>query len=98
MPQKSLERRAKVAKREGRTATVKDTDVGAASPLSGHAAKKSRHIVAEIAPPDRNASRREAPGEGSASVERRDATEAKDHFRSEAGPGSKPGHHRKEDR
>jgi len=98
MPQKSLERRAKLAKREGRTAAVKDTDVGATAPLSGHAAKKSRHVVAEIAPPDRNASRREAPGEGIPTVERRDASEAKDHFRSEAGPGTRPGHHRKEDR
>ena len=76
----------------------KDTDVGATAPLSGHAAKKSRHVVAEIAPPDRNASRREAPGEGIPTVERRDASEAKDHFRSEAGSGTRPGHHRKEDR
>ena len=98
MPQKSLDRREKIAKRSGSTATVKDTDLENSNPLSGHAAKKSRHNAAEIAPPDRTASRREPPGEGESTVSARDASEAKDHFRSEAGPGTKPGHHRKEDR
>jgi len=98
MPQKSLDRREQMAKRAGTTENLKDTDLAGSEPLSGHAAKKSRHLAAEIAPPDRSASRREAPGEGQASVTRRDASEADDHFRSEAGEGTKPGHHRKEDR
>ena len=98
MPQKSLDRREQLAKRAGTTETLKDTDLQGAEPLDAHAAKKSRHLAAEIAPPDRSASRRVAPGEGQPAVERRDASEAKDHFRSEAGEGRKPGHHRKEDR
>jgi hypothetical protein len=98
MPQKSLDRREQMAKRAGTTENLKDTDLAGSEPLSGHAAKKSRHLAAEIAPPDRSASRREAPGDGQASVTRRDASESEDHFRSEAGEGTKPGHHRKEDR
>ena len=98
MPQKSRERREAMAKRAGSTAILKDTDLGQSEPLSGHAAKKSRHIAAEVASPDRNVSRREAPGEGQGSITARDASESKDHLRSEAGEGTKPGHHRKEDR
>ena len=98
MPQKSRERRETIAKAEGRTEVLKDADLGGDQTLSPHAAKKSRHNALEVAPPDRNVSRREAPGDGQSKVPQRDATEAKDHFRSEAGEGTKPGHHRKEDR
>jgi hypothetical protein len=87
-----------MAKRSGSTAILKDTDIGRSEPLSGHAAKKSRHNAAETVSPDRNVSRHEAPGDGQGSVTERDASEAGDHFRSEAGAGTKPGHHRKEDR
>ena len=98
MPQKSRERREKIAKAEGRTEILKDADLGRDQGLSPHAAKKSRHNALEAAPPDRNVSRRQPPGDGQAAIERRDGSEAKDHFRSEAGEGTKPGHHRKEDR
>ena len=98
MPQKSRPRRETAAKRAGTAATLKKIDVGREAPLSGHAAKKSRHIAAQVVTPDRAASARVAPGEGRPSVPSRDATEARDHFRSEAGPGRRPGHHRKEDR
>jgi hypothetical protein len=87
-----------MAKRAGTTETLKDTDIEGSEPLSGHAAKKSRHLAAELAPPDRSVSPRQAPGEGQGGISTRDASEAKDHFRSEAGEGTKPGHHRKEDR
>ena len=87
-----------MAKRSGSTAILKDTDLPGSEPLSGHAAKKSRHIAGEVAPPDRNVSRHEAPGDGQGSVSVRDESESKDHFRSEAGVGTRPGHHRKEDR
>jgi hypothetical protein len=98
MPQKSRQRREVLAKRAGNAETLKKIDVGREPPLSGHAAKKSRHIAAEIVPPDRATSPRRAPGEGRRSLPARDASEARDHFRSEAGPGRRPGHHRKEDR
>jgi len=98
MPQKSRQRREVLAKRAGTPETLKKIDVGRERPLSGHAAKKSRHVAAQVVPPDRAASPRPAPGEGRASIPARDATEARDHFRSEAGPGRRPGHHRKEDR
>ena len=98
MPQKSRQRREIAAKRAVTAETLKKIDVGSEPPLSGHAAKKSRHIVAQVVTPDRAASPRVAPGEGRAGVPPRDATEARDHLRSEAGPGRRPGHHRKEDR
>jgi hypothetical protein len=98
MPQKSRERRENLAKRAGAPAILKDTDLPDAEPLSGHAAKKSRHIAAEVASPDRNVARRQAPGDGQGSVTVRDSSEAGDHLRSEAGEGTRPGHHRKEDR
>jgi len=97
MPQKSRQRREIAAKRAGTAETLKKIDVGREAPLSGHAAKKSRHIAAEVLPPDRAASPRTAPGEGRASVPSRDASEARDHLRSEAGPGRRPGHHRKDE-
>jgi hypothetical protein len=98
MPQKSRPRREAVAKRAGTASTLKKIDIGREPPLSGHAAKKSRHVAAQVVAPDRAATPRVAPGEGRASVQPRDATEARDHFRSEAGPGRRPGHHRKEER
>jgi hypothetical protein len=98
MPQKSEGRRMLEAKRAGTAATLKKIDVGAEPPLSKHAAKKSRHVAARVLPPDRAAMPRSAPGEGRSRVPVRDPSEARDHFRSEAGPGTKPGHHRKEER
>jgi hypothetical protein len=98
MPQKSRPRREALAKRAGTAGTLKKVDIGREPPLSGHAAKKSRHIAAQVVTPDRAASPRVAPGEGRASIPARDASEARDHFRSEAGPGRRPGHVRKEDR
>ena len=87
-----------MAKRAGTAATIKKIDIGREPPLSGHAAKKSRHVAAQVVTPDRAASPRVGPGEGRPSVPPRDSTEARDHFRSEAGPGRRPGHLRKEDR
>src|SRR3954469_18186885 len=65
MPTKSLRQRALKAKREGVTPAIRDTDLGRAV-KSGHAAKKSRSIVAHASVADRNVSRRKAPGEGKA--------------------------------
>jgi hypothetical protein len=98
MPQKSPGRRIVEAKRAGTAATLKRVDVGAETSLSRHAAKKSRHIAAQVVTPDRAASPRAPPGEGRAKVPARDRSEARDHFRSEAGPGHRPGHQRKEGR
>ena len=98
MPQKSPERRILEAKRAGTAATLKKSDIGAEPPLSKHAAKKSRHVAAQIVTPDRAATPRAPPGDGRAKVPPREGTEARDHFRSESGPGRRPGHHRKEER
>jgi nitroreductase len=98
MPQKSLERRAKLAKRSGTTATVKHADIGVDEGMSRHATKKSRHVAVEVAPPDRHASRHAAPGEGGRSTPGRSAMEARQLYRSEAGGGRRPGHRRKEER
>jgi hypothetical protein len=62
MPIKSLQQRAKKAKREGVPVALHDTDVGAAK--SRHAAKKSRSIRARATLVQRNVSRKKAPGEG----------------------------------
>jgi len=98
MPQKSPERRIVEAKRAGTAVTLKKADIGAEPPLSRHAAKKSRHVAAQVVTPDRAASPRGPPGDGRGNVLARDRTEARDHFRSEAGTGRRPGHHRKEER
>ena len=98
MPQKSPERRILAAKRAGTAATLKRADIGAEPTVSRHAAKKSRHIAAQVVTADRAASPRAPPGDGRSKVPPRDRTEARDHFRSEAGPGRRPGHHRKEER
>jgi len=66
MPGKSLQERAKRAKREGVTPAIRDTDLGRAA-KSGHAAKKSRSIVALGDLVERHVSRKKAPGEGKAS-------------------------------
>jgi hypothetical protein len=96
MPQKTPERRIAQAKRAGAAATLKKSDIGAEPPISKHAAKKSRHIAGQFVTPDRAAMPRAPPGEGRAKVPARAGSEARDHFRSEAGPGRRPGHHRKE--
>ena len=63
MPIKSLQRRAKKAKREGTTPAIRDTDLGRAQ-KSRHAAKKSRSIRARAEMVERHVSRKKAPGEG----------------------------------
>src|SRR5437588_12105363 len=65
MPIKSLQQRAKKAKREGVTPAIRDTDVGRHT-KSRHAAKKSRSIVARADIAERHVSRKKAPGEGKA--------------------------------
>jgi hypothetical protein len=98
MPQKSHRRRETAAKRAGTAETLKKVEVGREGPLTGHAAKKSRHVAAQVMPPDRAANPKAAPGQGRSSIPWRDASESSDHFRSEAGPGRRPGHHRKDER
>jgi|SRR4051812_6483687 hypothetical protein len=66
MPIKSLQQRAKKAKREGVPAAVRDTDLGRAA-KSKHAAKKSGSIRARAGMDERKVSRKRAPGEGKAS-------------------------------
>lgn len=63
MPIKSLQQRAKKAKREGVPAAIRDTDLGRAA-RSGHAAKKSRSVRARAGLAARKVSRKKAPGEG----------------------------------
>ena len=63
MPIKSLQQRAKKAKREGTTPAIRDTELGRAQ-KSGHAAKKSRSIRARAEMAERHVSRKKAPGEG----------------------------------
>ncbi len=73
MPEKSRQRRVKVAAREGRATAIKSSDVGKASGLSSHAAKKSAHVegLRTTAAGKRNVGRRKAPheGEGTAAPE-----------------------------
>jgi len=70
MPIKSLQQRAKKAKREGVPAAIRDTDFGAAK--SRHAAKKSRSIRARAGLEQRKVSRKKAPGEGLAARKQAD--------------------------
>jgi hypothetical protein len=63
MPIKSLQQRAKKAKREGVPVALRDTDVGAAA-KSRHAAKKSRAVRGRAGLEQRKVSRKRAPGEG----------------------------------
>lgn len=63
MPEKKLGARVKRAKREGRPVAVKASDVGR-GPVSRHAGKKSRHVMAYARTADRNAQRKRPPGEG----------------------------------
>jgi hypothetical protein len=65
MPIKSLQQRAKKAKRQGVPVAVHDTDLGRAK--GRHAAKKSRTVRALAGVADRKVSRKKAPGEGKAS-------------------------------
>lgn len=64
MPEKSRERRVKVAAREGRATAIKSSDVGKAKGLSTHAAKKSSHVegLRKTGVP-RGVSRQKAPHE-----------------------------------
>jgi len=63
MPEKKLGERIRRAKREGRAVTVKESDVGR-GPVSPHARKKGRHVLAYERTADRNARRKRPPGEG----------------------------------
>src|SRR2546430_17139231 len=71
MPIKSLQQRAKKAKREGVPAAIRDTDFGGAA-KSRHAAKKSRSIRARAGLEQRKVSRKKAPGEGLAARKQAD--------------------------
>jgi hypothetical protein len=70
MPEKSLETRAKTAKKKGAPLMLKDTDLGRAAGRSNHALKKSggiatdgpRALKAEFE--DRKVSTRRSPGQG----------------------------------
>jgi hypothetical protein len=73
MPEKSLETRARAAKKKGTPVMLKDTDVGRAGGRSSHAVKKSRGIAADgpralkAGFEDRSVSTRRSPGQGKAS-------------------------------
>jgi hypothetical protein len=71
MPIKSLQQRAKKAKREGVPVALRDTDLGRAAE-SKHAAKKSRTIRARAGLEQRKVSRKRAPGEGLAARKQAD--------------------------
>ena len=71
MPIKSLQQRAKKAKREGVPPAIRDTDLGSAT-RSRHAAKKSRSIRARASLEQRKISRKKAPGEGVAARKQAD--------------------------
>jgi hypothetical protein len=71
MPIKSLQERAKKAKREGVPAAIRDTDLGGTA-KSRHAAKKSRSIRARATLAQRKVSRKKAPGEGLAARKQAD--------------------------
>lgn len=63
MPEKSLQERTRLTKRGGKARMAKASDFGV-GPVSSHAAKKSRYVVGELNPQDRNSSRERAPGTG----------------------------------
>ncbi len=67
MPQKSLRRRVKRAKRSGVAPTWKESDL-AREPhaVSAHGAKKSRHVVAQVQSTERTVGRKPRPGYGRA--------------------------------
>lgn len=70
MPEKSLEARARAAKRKGTPVMLKDSDVGRAAGRSSHAVKKSRGLATEgpralkAGFEDRSVSTRRSPGQG----------------------------------
>jgi hypothetical protein len=64
MPQKSLEERAKRAKRAGVPFAIKQDDAGGNPAKSRHAVKKSRGIAGLEFPPDRRVGMKAAPGRG----------------------------------
>jgi hypothetical protein len=66
MPKKSLQARAKKAKREGTMPAIRDGDLGRRTGMSKHAAKKQSKVRARATIADRKVSRKKAPGEGRA--------------------------------
>lgn len=64
MPVKTLNERIRRAKKHGVPVSLKASDVGDTGPLLTHAEKKSKRVIAEGAPPDRNVSRKRPPGKG----------------------------------
>lgn len=64
MPQKTLNERAKQAKRRGEPVAIKMSDVEDTGPMSPHAEKKQRALVGFAKPADRNVSRKRPPGRG----------------------------------
>ena len=71
MPIKSLQQRAKKAKRQGVPAAIRDTDFGGAAKIR-HAVKKSRSIRARAGLEQRKVSRKKAPSEGLAARKQAD--------------------------
>jgi len=71
MPIKSLQQRAKKAKREGVPVALRDTDLGRPA-KSKHAAKKGRSILGSARLSQRKVSRKKAPGEGLAARKQAD--------------------------
>ena len=71
MPIKSLQQRAKKAKREGVPVALHANDLGATG-KSRHAAKKSRSVRARAGLDQRKVSRKRAPGEGLAARKQAD--------------------------
>jgi hypothetical protein len=64
MPEKSRERRVKVAARQGKATAIKSSDVRKAEGLSTHAAKKSSHVEGlRTSSVGRSVSRKKAPHE-----------------------------------
>ena len=71
MPEKTRERRAKIARRRGQTVAVKPRDVGKVGPRSAHGAKKSSQFVGLAKPGGRNASVKSPPRAGKKTVDAR---------------------------
>ncbi|HLL84695.1 MAG TPA: hypothetical protein VK420_18655 [Longimicrobium sp.] len=64
MPQKTLNERAKQAKRRGEKVPIKLSDVGDTGALSTHAAKKHRGMVGMVKTADRSVDAKRPPGRG----------------------------------
>jgi hypothetical protein len=63
VPEKSMSKRRRMARRKGESVAVKASDVGR-TPLSPHAAKKSGRVVARAGLAARSVSTKRPPGKG----------------------------------